>query len=554
MSYLVMARKWRPQVFEKIVGQGHISLTLKNAIKSSRISHAYIFTGPRGIGKTTTARILAKALNCAQGVTPEPCNQCTRCKEITEGRSLDVLEIDGASNRGIDEVRNLRENIKYAPVGGRYKIYIIDEVHMLTKEAFNALLKTLEEPPGHTVFIFATTEPHRVPATILSRCQRFDFHRISIDDMIENLRQIAAQEQIEVDDECLRIMARKADGSLRDAQSLLDQMVSFGGNKVSLEDVVNTLGIIPQDLFFQVSDRIRARDMGGCLSLIDGVVRQGYDPQEFLIGLGEHFRNLLLTRALGNAELVEATPENKDRYLKEGSSYQENDLLRLIKIVADAEVGLRRNPHWRLAFELAFLKMIKLEESVQIEGVIERLVGLKTGEDQPCSMGVKEDLSPKKKIREKASSPEGLLKRGEEQAVAVVVPSIGANDQEKLEKVKDSWNKVVAEVGERKKSLGVFLVLGEPTALKEGKLTVTLSQGNGFQIGRLRKERDLIAGAVEKVLGERWSVEFVVGEMVKSPAAKSRMGDDKKKWLEGLKQKEPIIGDIMEIFKGELVE
>jgi len=249
MSYVVIARRWRPQQFNEIIGQEHVSKTLSNAIANNRIAHSYIFTGPRGVGKTTTARILAKAVNCEKGPTPHPCNECASCKAITVGNSMDVLEIDGASNRGIDEVRNLRENIRYAPTQGKYRIYIIDEVHMLTKEAFNALLKTLEEPPEHAMFIFATTEIHRVPATILSRCQRFDFRRIPLKTIMEHLRRICDGEKIDIQEEALLQIAKKADGSMRDAQSILDQLISFSGNKIAFEDVAQALGVIHQDLF-----------------------------------------------------------------------------------------------------------------------------------------------------------------------------------------------------------------------------------------------------------------------------------------------------------------
>ncbi len=256
MGYLVIARKWRPKQFEEVVGQEHITLTLQNAIKKDRVASAYLFSGPRGVGKTTTARILAKALNCEKGPTPQPCDSCTPCQEIAEGHSIDVLEIDGASNRGIDEVRSLRESTRYTPSNLRYKIYIIDEVHMLTTEAFNALLKTLEEPPPHVVFIFATTEANKVPATILSRCQRFDFRRIPQEKIVEQLKKICDQETIQIDDQALYLIARKSEGCMRDSQSLLDQVLSFSDHTVSKDDVISLLGIIQHDEFFTISEAI----------------------------------------------------------------------------------------------------------------------------------------------------------------------------------------------------------------------------------------------------------------------------------------------------------
>jgi len=250
MAYISFARKYRPQTFDEIIGQEHTCRTLKNAIKSGRVSHAYLFTGSRGIGKTSTARILAKALNCQNPTNYNPCNRCQNCIEITEGRSLDVSEIDGASNRGIDQIRDLRENVKYPPANSRYRIFIIDEVHMLTKEAFNALLKTLEEPPPHVVFIFATTEPMKVPPTILSRCQRFDFHRIPVLKIVEQLKKIANSEKVNVSDDILLLIAKKADGSLRDAESLFDQVVAFSEESPKIDEVQKLLGIIDSSYFF----------------------------------------------------------------------------------------------------------------------------------------------------------------------------------------------------------------------------------------------------------------------------------------------------------------
>jgi DNA polymerase-3 subunit gamma/tau len=263
MTYIVLARRWRPQQFNELIGQEHVSKTLANAIETGRIAHSYIFAGPRGIGKTTTARILAKALNCEKGPTPTPCDACSPCQSIIKGNSLDVLEIDGASNRGIDEIRNLRENIRFTPSQGKYRIYIIDEVHMLTKEAFNALLKTLEEPPKHAIFIFATTEIFRVPATILSRCQRFDFKRIAINTIIDQLQRICAAENIQVEADALLQIAKKADGSMRDAQSILDQIISYSGEQISSAQVSTALGIINRNSF-QVQRERRQRDIIPC--------------------------------------------------------------------------------------------------------------------------------------------------------------------------------------------------------------------------------------------------------------------------------------------------
>lgn len=293
MEYQVTARKWRPQKFEDVVGQEHITATLKNALKSNRIAHAYIFTGPRGVGKTTTARILAKALNCENSKDFEPCNECEMCRAINESQTMDIIEIDGASNRGIDEIRTLRESVKYAPTRGKYKVYIIDEVHMLTRESFNAFLKTLEEPPPHTIFIFATTDIHKVPLTIISRCQRFDFRRIQLNTIKTTLSNIAKQEKISIDDKTLTLISKKADGALRDAQSLFDQVISFCGDNINAETVSKMLNLIDEDLFFNISDAVLEKNYNIVFETTERIFQNGWDFIDFTDGLIEHFRNIM---------------------------------------------------------------------------------------------------------------------------------------------------------------------------------------------------------------------------------------------------------------------
>lgn len=377
MTYQVTARKWRPMVFEDVVGQSHVTSTLVNAIKTNRVAHAYIFSGQRGCGKTTTARILAKVLNCLSPKGTNPDNACEVCLEITEGRSLDVIEIDGASNRGVEEIRNLRESVRYTPARGKYKVYVIDEVHMLTKEAFNALLKTLEEPPSHVLFIFATTEIHKVPATILSRCQRFDFRRISIEEIIERLKFIAKEESVSVENDVLLIIAKKGDGSLRDAQSIFDQVRAFCGNTISTQDVQEVLNVVDLDIFFRVTDLIKAKDVRGGIELVDEIVRNGYDLREFLIGLSEHLRNLLLVATTQSTRLIETSEPHKKRYQAEAASFSENDLLRLIKLVLDLEGAIRWSSQPRFKLEAGLLQMIKMQNAVRVEELLKQIDDLK---------------------------------------------------------------------------------------------------------------------------------------------------------------------------------
>jgi DNA polymerase-3 subunit gamma/tau len=370
MAYLAMARKWRPKNFEDMVGQDHIAQTIRNAIDGKRISHAYLFTGTRGVGKTTSARILAKALNCKNGPTPIPCEACENCKAVNNGSSLDVLEIDGASNNGVDNIRELREQANYAPMNGTYKIYVIDEVHMLSKGAFNALLKTLEEPPPHVVFIFATTESNKVPNTILSRVQRFDFKRISEEHIRGRLEYICAQEGIKPEREALEAVSRKADGSMRDALSLFDQVYAYSGADFSLEAARKVLGLPRDALFDGLLRALIQHDQKTCFSSVQEAHQEGIETQALLIGFGEYLRNMLFARqgvgpsALGlgeqrYAELVSLAPELRD-----------GDIIRYAKMVSDILAQLKVSAHPRLAVELGFSRMAALDRVVTLSQVL----------------------------------------------------------------------------------------------------------------------------------------------------------------------------------------
>src|SRR5208337_2479941 len=294
MSYTVIARRWRPGRFEDVVGQAHVVTTLKNSIKRGRIAHAYLFAGPRGVGKTSISRILAKAVNCVEGVREEPCNKCHTCIAIDSGGFVDVIEIDAASNRGIDEIRELRETVRYLPMEGRYKVYIIDEAHMLTEPAFNALLKTLEEPPGHNIFVLATTESQKIPYTIMSRCQRFDFRRIAEPQIIEQLKRICLEEEIEYDEKVLNYMVREADGSLRDAESLLDQVIAYSGKHLFEKDVIDVIGVVQRDVAYGIMKCVIGKDPKAGLELIARTLDEGHDVYQVYKGLVSFLRDCLM--------------------------------------------------------------------------------------------------------------------------------------------------------------------------------------------------------------------------------------------------------------------
>ena len=377
-QYQVLARKWRPQQFDEIVGQEHITTTLRNAIAQDRLAHAYLFVGPRGIGKTSSARIFAKALNCVKGPTTEPCGKCDNCIEIAEGRSLDVLEIDGASNRGIDEVRELRDTVRYAPARGKYKIYIIDEVHMLTKEAFNALLKTLEEPPAHVKFLFATTEPQKVLPTILSRCQRFDLRRIPANLIVQHLKKIARSEKVTIDDRALAAIARGAEGGLRDAESALDQLIAFCGDKIAESDVLGVFGCVAQDQLTQLTDAIVDGQTPVALRTLKELDELGKDLQRLLADLLEHFRNLLVLTLAGTETSALDLPDTQLDLLRAQAQRMDSDaVLRVIDALASAEGKLRYALSKRIVFEIALVKAIKARQAMGIDAVIQRLMELR---------------------------------------------------------------------------------------------------------------------------------------------------------------------------------
>lgn len=377
MSYLVIARKWRPKLFSEIVGQEHVTRTLLNAVSSGRIAHAYLFSGPRGVGKTTAARILAKSVNCKAPVEADPCNECENCKGIINGSSVDCIEIDGASNTGVDSVRELRDSIKFVPASSTYKVYIIDEVHMLSTPAFNALLKTLEEPPPHAIFIFATTEIHKIPRTILSRCQRFDFKRIPFKEIAAHLRLIIESESIKAADEVLGLIAREADGSLRDAQSLLDQTIAFAGTDIKSEDVFSALGLMDRTVLFDLASNMLKKDGRGCLNLVEKVYNFGYDLKSVSLEILELIRDLTIIKVTGDTALLEM-PESEAELLSSLSTGVGLARLQIIfQILTKGYEEISRSETQRFSLEMALLRAAHSDEMRPVGELIEELKGLK---------------------------------------------------------------------------------------------------------------------------------------------------------------------------------
>lgn len=495
MSYTVFALKWRPKNFDEIIGQNHIVLTLKNTILKSRVANAYLFAGPRGVGKTSTARIFAKSLNCKTGPTITPCNKCSSCIEIAEGRSLDVIEIDGASNRGIDEIRVLRENVKFAPVQGKFKIYIIDEVHQITTDGFNALLKTLEEPPPYVKFIFATTHPHKVIPTILSRCQRFDFRRISMTEIISQLDFIVKAEKIDIDKEVLFAIAKSSDGSLRDAESVLDQLVSFSKERISLSDIISILGLVQQEALFDITDKIIQKDPLAALRLFNNLIDDGKDISVFLANFIEHFRNLMIAKVTrGDAKLIDLPQEFCDKLLKQSEAFSLEEIFSTFNILIATKDMSNRLDSLRIPLEISLIRLAhdKKSSSYDIS---------KVKQTEELKRPAMKDSAPPEAHKEKENNnvPEEPI------------------DPSSLEKIKGAWKNILSSIEKVKISVATYLNDGEPTQLRGSVLTISFPKGHSLHKETLetKDNKAIIEKSISDLLNENLKVNFILSKEAK---------------------------------------
>lgn len=489
-SYLIFARKFRPQTFDEVVGQEPITTTLKNAILKNRIAQSFLFTGPRGIGKTSTARIFAKALNCEKGPSANPCNQCSVCQEITQGNSLDVLEIDGASNRGVDEIRSLRDNVKFKPAHARFKIYIIDEVHMLTGEAFNALLKTLEEPPAHVKFIFATTEVHKVPLTILSRCQRFNFRRIPIADLSAKLKDIAKKEKIKIDDPSVFLIAKSAEGSLRDAESLLDQLASFGEGEIKEEDIIFSLGLTGEDSFFTVIQGIKNKDSKKVLSAVQSISEEGKDLSQFSKGLLELFRNLLVLKSGEHAEeLVEVTEDSLKQLKALKEQFSKEELLFALTLVQQLTRDIRWSDAPRFLIETTLLKLVYRADLRAIDEILNEIKALS-----------------KKPRPVYPQSSEPVVKISAEPLKKKINQSFSFDDVCRV------WPDLVDRIKSAKMSCGTYLSEAVPVEVVDGFAVFGFPVHLKFHKEALEQQahKELIRSTLSALVGHEINVSFVI--------------------------------------------
>ena len=573
MSYQVFARKYRPQTFDDLVGQAHVTRTLKNAVEQNRLAHAYLFVGPRGIGKTSTARILAKALNCVNGPTVSPCGVCDSCKEITQGNSLDVLEIDGASNNGVEQVRELRDNVRYAPSKGHFKIYIIDEVHMLTSAAFNALLKTLEEPPAHVKFIFATTEPQKVLPTILSRCQRFDLHRIPANLIADHLQYIAGNEKVTLESAAAHAIAKGADGGLRDAESMLDQLVAFCGETIAEQDVLSVFGFTSEQTVANFTVQILQGATAEALELLHAEADAGKDMMKLMSDLIAYLRDLLVYKVKPDAVADEFNPELQSALETQSALIETNRLLELIDQFAAAEGRMKWAPNKKLHFEVAVIKAIQTLGQVTLDEVIQNLSAMRDGKTppEPTARAVTAAVQPPKPAARPASPPpkpapvlpaekpasEERKSAGPE--LLEPPPSSPSSSESAEMDVEQLWQKAIDQIRARRPLIKGWIdsakVLGQ-----EGRsflLGFPPEQKTAMESIAMPRNRDFLESLLKEISGRDWNIKFSLKEglVVEAPKVEEKetaSPQQKQADTAASFTNDPLIREALEIFKGEI--
>jgi DNA polymerase-3 subunit gamma/tau len=493
MSYIVIARKYRPKNFDEIIGQEHITRTLKNAIRNERIAHAYLFSGPRGIGKTTTARVLSKSLNCEKGPIDTPCNSCSNCIEIDESRNIDVLEIDGASNRGIDEIRTLQENIRYAPTQGKHKIYIIDEVHMLTPEAFNALLKTLEEPPSHVIFIFATTQPHKLPSTVLSRCQRFNFRRLTVSEIDAKLKDIAEKENIKIEEDARILIARQADGSLRDGESMLDQLFTYTDTKISINEVRKMFGFLEEDIYFTLTDSIKKKDENKILNIIDDAFDKGYNMEEFVIGYIKHLRKIFLLK--NEVEIQDLSKSERTKYEQVVGYFSNFLLLQFLNRISLLIRKMKNTAISRILLEIEFLTLSRFEDSVHIQELLKSI----------------ENMDPEKSTNKTKENFENYNTTSDQNT-----------ENKENHNFENVWDDLVNKICSLNPPFAGILQNLKPSGYENDVVTIKLQEPYGYIENELKQKngKKLIEENLTSMMGKPIKIKFLKDNKKSSPKEK----------------------------------
>ena len=553
MSYKVLSLKYRPQNFLEVVGQEHVTQTLVNAFKKDRVGQGYIFTGPRGVGKTTTARILAKGLNCKDSKDGNPCNKCNICHEITEYRNLDVLEIDGASNRGIEEIRNLRELIKFTPMNASYKIFIIDEVHMLTNQAFNALLRTLEEPPPHGKFIMCTTDIHKVPDTIISRCQRFDFNRISINDIKESINSVLKKEKLDSDVESIEAIATKSEGSMRDALSILDQVIAFSDGKINFKDVEKILGLVSSEVYFQLTDSIKDKNAELLLEALTGIRNGGIPINDVVKGLNVHIRNLMYASLNDGVNVLDISDDLKNKYIESSKLWDLRDLLRITEVVNDLEININRSNQPYIMFEITTFKLLEMDQTIFIEELLNKSF-TPTGDGQK-----KNELTDDDKVEKEVNKSIEVDKKESDELNENLEDSVNTNKENEdpednlkidIDYVKNKWSEIVTAVTDFRTSIGIVMEHSMPIEVEKSILKVGVHNQPKFSLDLLNNNKQVIEEIIIKQLDKKVAIDFsdIQGEDDSIEINEKSLIDNKNKY-----ENSDAMDSVIELFDGEIL-
>ncbi len=547
MAYQAIYRKFRPKTFDEVLGQEHVTTILKNQIVSGNIAHAYLFSGTRGTGKTSTAKIFARAVNCLEKEYGNPCNECEICKGILSDSIMDVIEMDAASNNSVDDIRELRDKVRYLPSKGKYKVYIIDEVHMLSKGAFNALLKTLEEPPEHLLFILATTEPHKLPATILSRCQRFDFKRITIDDIIINMKSICERIGVQIEDKGLKLIAKNSDGAMRDALSILDQCISFSDGVITYDYILSILGIVNNDIVFDMVDSIISRDINKALELIDYIVRNGKDINQFIKDLIEHFRNLMISKiSKTDDSIIEGSKDIIERFDMQSQKISLDDIIRFISILSDTEAYAKQSSQPRIIMETSIVKLIRPSSELTIEGLAERISELenrfnKSKSQEPYN---KKEKKIQNKIENETKHTSVSEVKKEKHIEKQHINEHAEIKNVDISDIQNAWPEILKKIKKQKINIHALLIEGRPLDKKSNVLIIAYEEPYGFHKEAVDKENN--KKYIENIINNYLNTNIKIKFLMQGDTGKSEEDKDD--------ERQELIDEAVSLFGKDIIE